>query len=301
MNTAEKFFLRGVASEYLNDYVAAFEDFKRTLELDPRHVAAWFERGRCLNRYGKILAAIKCFGNAITLDTQHAKAYMERGKCFAHMKKFKAAVKDFSRVIEIYPDPLDDDYDRAILSAEAFYQRANVYERLGDIKAAEADHRQAMNNYVADMMFYMSADDVTDIIFGNEKPPEPTQEDTLAEEWQSLATSSLCRGKISFELGDFNNALKDFDKIIAAVPNVENFFDTKVYDGNKEVRIELMQKYFPDITNASKTKDFLRTLLATAYIGRGKCFQQLGDAQKAQADFDAAKDTGGSFLDFAGC
>lgn len=302
MNTAEKFYLRGMASANLSQYATAIEDFDHAIELDPNYVDAYFERGKCLKRGGKLFSAVKNFGKAIELDPNHANAYMERGKCFARLKKFWAAHRDFSRVIEIFPDPLDDDFDRAIASAEAHYRRANVYKQLDDFDAAEADHFQAMSNYVASMMFYMSAEEEMEIIFGNEPPPKPSAEEQSVHDWQSFALSTLEHGKSSYDLGDFDVALKDFDAIIAAVPNVENFFDMEIYESTNEVYIESLQKYFAGAFDNINAAEFNpnRVFLMSAYVGRGQCSLQLGDDLNAQADFAQAKALGFDVEDFGG-
>lgn len=247
----------------------------------------YFERGECLAYLKKLPAAIADFDKAIEFEPQYIRAYFERGKCFEQLEKFSAAVEDFSRVIEEFPDPSDE------FSAEAYYRRGKIHERTKNFAAREKDFAQAARNHMACIFFANSSDtSLWEKIFDKPTDNEPIDDatDNLTDEqlihaWQNFAVPTLGHGKCSFDLGEFEVALKDFNAVIAAVPNAKNLFYIKYSGWDLRTFDEF---------------NFNRVLVVLAYVGRGQCFQQFGNVQRAQADFDTIKDLGGKFLDFAG-
>lgn len=219
----------------------------------------FFLRGKASKDLEHYAAAIEDFSKAIELDPTHEDVcdfYFERGECLAHLKKLPAAIEDFDKAIEFAPSYIKD-----------YIDRGKCFEQLEDIAASEKIFNKPTDNE--------PIDDATDNL----------TDEQLIYAWQNFAVPTLGHGKCSFDLGEFEVALKDFDAVIAAVPNAKNLFYIKYSGWDLRTFDEF---------------NFNRVLVVLAYVGRGQCFQQLGNVQRAQADFDTIKDLGGKFLDFAG-
>lgn len=220
----------------------------------------YFLRGKASKDLSNYGAAIEDFSKAIELNPDHVDAWFERGSCFMRLKSFSAALKDFSKMIELLPAPEAKDLNEEIFFEEAYYQN-------GKVKADNA-------------------------------PIYKLTDEELIYEWQHFAVPTLGHGKISFDLGEFETALNDFDKVISSLPDVQNLFCVK-YDGwdyfiLDDLLDDLWLYYFDPIINPRTFDEFNLNLVITvlAYVGRGQCHKILGDDDKAQADFDATKSLG---------
>lgn len=164
---ARMWYSRGAAYEMKKNSDRAIADYTKAIELDPRHTAAYVQRGILRTEGGDFDPAIVDLTKAIEIEPASFDAYLARG--VAHFRKddYKKAIADYTKSIEIKPTAdsgyfrrgiahsaaNDDnkaisDYTKAIelnpKSASAFYNRGNVYRRKKNYDRAIADFSSAI-------------------------------------------------------------------------------------------------------------------------------------------------------------
>jgi tetratricopeptide (TPR) repeat protein len=121
---------RGSAYLELNNYRAAITDASQAIKLNPSQAAAYNLRGSALRKNGDLQKALEDFNRAVELAPT-ADNYYQRGATYQLLGEHRLAIKDFDQVIAIIPD-----------LANAFFARAASRRAIGDIAAAQSDHRQ---------------------------------------------------------------------------------------------------------------------------------------------------------------
>ena len=100
--TAQDYFKQGNQKYLKNDFGAADKDFTKAIELNPKYVDAYINRGRL--RHNKLKddkAAIKDFDKVIELDPKNADAYFYRANAYRNLKEFKKACADWTKAAEL--------------------------------------------------------------------------------------------------------------------------------------------------------------------------------------------------------
>jgi tetratricopeptide (TPR) repeat protein len=121
---------RGAAYLELNNYRAAISDASHAIALNQSQAASYNLRGAALRKSGDPQKALEDFNRAVELAPT-ADNYYQRGATYQLLGEHRLAIKDFDQVIKIIPD-----------LANAFFARAASRRAIGDIAAAQSDHRQ---------------------------------------------------------------------------------------------------------------------------------------------------------------
>jgi tetratricopeptide (TPR) repeat protein len=112
------------------DYQSAIRDAASAIDMDSSLQEAYSLRGTAVRAMGNLEAALKDFDQAVKLQPSHVN-YFERGTTYQMMNRHQEAIADFTMVIKIEPDV-----------GPPYYSRAKSERAIGDLKRAEADHRQ---------------------------------------------------------------------------------------------------------------------------------------------------------------
>lgn len=97
------YFNRGFAYDRLQQYEKAIEDYSRALEVDSKNSFAYYNRGISLDKMERFDDAIYNFSMAITLLPTNADFYHNRGFAFRKKQEIEKAVSDYSKAIELNP------------------------------------------------------------------------------------------------------------------------------------------------------------------------------------------------------
>ncbi len=81
--------------------VTAIEDFDRALQLNPRLVYAWFDKGNVFYIIGDYTSAIQCYSNAIEINPDFGQAYFNRGLTYLRNGNKSQAFVDLSKAGEL--------------------------------------------------------------------------------------------------------------------------------------------------------------------------------------------------------
>ena len=79
----------------------AIEDFNKAIELNPKLIFAWFNKGNILLEAGDYNSAMQCFAKAIEIDAEFGPAYFNRGLTYMQLGNKQKAFEDLSKAGEL--------------------------------------------------------------------------------------------------------------------------------------------------------------------------------------------------------
>lgn len=92
---------------YLSDmgrHADALHIFDLALQMNPRFVNLWANKGRTLRSMGRHLEALKCYDRAIACDPGKATPWHNKGNCLSDMERNEEALACFEKAVELEPD-----------------------------------------------------------------------------------------------------------------------------------------------------------------------------------------------------
>jgi tetratricopeptide (TPR) repeat protein len=124
-------YLRGIVNAKLKRYKQSLSDLTTAIELHPQFPAALAERGLVYVELGEHSEALLDYDKAIEIDPTYAITHINKGSLLAIQKRWQDALHHLSTGIALKPTP------------EAYFNRAIVYEKLGDYHHAMEDRKVA--------------------------------------------------------------------------------------------------------------------------------------------------------------
>jgi tetratricopeptide (TPR) repeat protein len=110
----------------------AIADFSEAIRLNPKHAAAYCDRGLTYWSRHDYDKAIADHTEAIRLDPQFIMAYNNRGIAYADKKEYDKAIADYDQVLRLDPN-----------HALAYANRSLAYRGRGELAKSDADLAQA--------------------------------------------------------------------------------------------------------------------------------------------------------------
>ncbi len=254
-NYAEAYSNRGVTKSLLGKHQEAIADHDKALHLKPDYAEAYDGKGSAKHLLGRSQEAITDYNEAIRLKPDEVHAYYHRGQANATLKKYEKALADYNKVIDLQPN-----------YAEVYNLRGSLQFNLGHYKKAVNDYSEAIqliNSGVAKLD--SNRENSISLIFKDSEFGE-------AEVYHN-------RGVAKFALGEFAEALTDYNEAIQLKPDY-----TDAYHNRGVVKIQLKQlnKALADFDEAIRIKPNY----AEAYNSRGGTKLLLSKINEAIADFD---------------
>ena len=125
---------RGNIKEKFEDYYGALADYTKAIEMNPRQINAYYNRGSLKGEYLEdYYGAIADFNKAIEINSNDVSVYNNRGIVKGeYLEDYYGAIADFNKAIEIDPRHLN-----------AYLNRGHAKDALGDLQGACADWREA--------------------------------------------------------------------------------------------------------------------------------------------------------------
>ena len=126
--TAAEFFARGVAlEEDPGTQLEAIENYKKCIELDPTHAAAFINLGTLhYNRHDYPLAE-RYYRKAIEVDPRYALAYFDLGNVLDETGRLPDAVRAYQSAISLAPTYADAHYNLALALEKARQPRKALH------------------------------------------------------------------------------------------------------------------------------------------------------------------------------
>jgi tetratricopeptide (TPR) repeat protein len=233
--------------------------------------------------------AIADASKAIELDPTKASYYETRAAAYEAADKIKEAIADYSHRLLMTPapsNPSEEGGNSTESSAEGSWSpenrmieaRAELYEKLGDWKNADADRQKLIDQYTRQIEFMSKQE--------KNSAEKPLQDflpyDDRAEQYEKI--------------GEYKKALQDYTRAIECGPE-RSLGSTYATRADLEVRLNQDQAALKDYTKAialaqsnSSQSDEERELLAANLYSRAKLYIKNKDYQNALSDCNTCLD-----------
>ena len=203
----EKLYIEGVAYFKLGKYKEAIENFDKILnenlkDLKKEDVTnSYYNRGLAKESLGQHEEAIKDFDQAINLDSNNIDAYYNRGIIKSEFGQYEEAIEDFYELIKLNPEKL---------------KKAGTYYNIGLSKNKLSNSNEAIKNL-------------------NKKEIENFKKEAIKNLNEAIklnlnyTDAYLAIGIVKYELGQHEEAIEDFNKVIELDPENKNGNNAKAY------------------------------------------------------------------------
>jgi tetratricopeptide (TPR) repeat protein len=161
--------LKGFNYKYLGDTTNAVSSFQTAVEQDPKDYDSYLQLGLLYSTIGHAVA-LDYYNNALKVRPTSVEALYAKGLFLQTIDRSREALNTYATILEVTENRYFDawynmgyvylvqlqSYDSAAYSfsqairqgpqgyAQAFYNRGLSYEKLGEMKKAEADYREAL-------------------------------------------------------------------------------------------------------------------------------------------------------------
>lgn len=297
------FFFRGIAKYNLGDVRGAWNDFDKSVQLNPVYTNGYHYRAIAYSRFGDYNNALKDLQKAIDLRPGFIGIYFSRGVTYFLSQQFDKAVKDFDKYIrQIDDDPsaylnrgasylfLKDtlkavnDYNKAIdldnYEPEGYVRRGRLYASMGDYSKAIADMDKAISLDTTNTYAYFNRA----IMYYEKKNYNAAMHDLnrVLRDEPGNALTLYNRSLIYAQVGNYMDALLDMDRVININPkNVLAYFNRASYF----INMDRWQDALDDYNKAIELyPDF-----AKAYMNRSYVNGKLGNAKESKNDYKIAQ------------
>jgi len=259
----------GVSLENRANWEESIVEFNEAIRLDPKLALAYYNRAQANFGLGQFEAAKIDYDQAVSLDPESILFYTKRGNTFLALGQSERAIQDHNQAISRDPQ-----------FALAYYNRGGAQVVLGRLAEAIKDYKQAVsldrrviqtNNLGARCALY---DDLY-------------EEDVAFKDCRGLSSHDPLFAKAfseraleKFELGEYQEAIRDFDSAIFLSADRELYNNRGLAykaSGNFDRAID----DFREATGRNPG-------FPPAYYNLGKLLYELGEYQFAVRDFSRA-------------
>ena len=217
--------------------------FKKSLDIDKDHFNSYFNLADCYKNLGQINNAIDNYNYYIEKKPEDIEAYNNLGIIYFDLKNHQKAKIIFNKALSIDMASINANfYMGLILSKEGKELLAiNFFKRTIELdKKFYLSYLKLAEQYKADFKYFEAINILNDFI---EKNPE--QQNNLADSYCAL-------GNICIEIGDIENAFKNFESSLSFYKDDSKFFKQYIFNLNYAER-NSQKKYFDLINTYRKT------------------------------------------------
>lgn len=234
---------QGDMSMKVGDYKGALEHYSKAIQLDPNNDGLWNQKGLAYlqlavknNSKSKYKDAIKCFNKSINLNKRSFAPWNNKGLVYRNVGKHKKAIECFLRAVSIDPDEdkgwanLGKEYymigkyntalrqlSKAILSNE---NNGEAWRYKGKVLRAQGKYKKALKSFEKSMFVNPQIESVpltdkiiTLTIMGRFEEAIESCNELKTNGFDFVADNLM--GEIYIEKGNFNEALKCFNRYIS--------------------------------------------------------------------------------------
>ena len=291
---------KGVAFWRLKDLKKAIDNFNKAVTIYPELASAYNNRGNVLIQLNYPEEALKDFDQAITISPNFAVAHSNKANAYMRMGRYQEAIKAFSQAIKYMPTnavPFSGrglakrelgqnyaslrDLDHAIsLNAtysEAYVNRAEAYAKIDKNVAASKDLSRAIKSHPKKVELYL----LRAKAYSKNKLYRQAIKD-FKKVIKIKPDFSLAYA----ELGRIEGQRKRYDAAFANLSKAEsldvNLAEIYIYRAEINLRLNKLDEA---LKNVNKAIEVSSKSNSEAYYNRGLIQEQLGDPDKAKADY----------------
>ena len=257
---------RGIAYSIKGEVDLAIKNFNTAIGFCPDYPEVYNSRGNAHSKKGNFTLAIRDYTKAIKLNPEFANAYYNRGTAYGGEGEFNKAIEDFSMAIRL-----------RTTFAKAYYNRGVAYRDKKDIKHAIKDFNKAIqvNPNFAEAYYNRGT------IYGNKGEFDKAIKDfnVVIKLDSGFVGAYANRGAAYNDKGEFDKAIKDFEKAIKLNPKLAEAY---VNRGNVYSEKDQFDKAIEDYNIGIK----LKPTLAETYANRGNAYNRKGEFDKAIEDYN---------------
>jgi len=112
---ASRYYADGIQLSQANYWKEAVNEFRKAVQVDPKHKLAYANLGVALSRLGNHKEALLAFDEAMRLGYDHALLHYNRGLSFARLNLIEEAVKEVELSLEMDSRNVKADYNLGLL------------------------------------------------------------------------------------------------------------------------------------------------------------------------------------------
>ena len=241
--------------------------FEQATSIDPNFYEAWRDRAEVLTQLERPQEALTSINKAIEKNSKDFILHYHRGEILLDLGRLKEAEAAHSKAISLHP------------SAWTYLFRGITRTVSQDYKGAIADFNKAIELQPKFAIAY-SARSTARIAIGKEKAALADVNQAL--ELHNYAGHYLAKGLVYFTLGNYEQAVADFTKVIKRDPfEKETIYNAYVQRANSHKKLGNYPQAIDDFHQASNLLPD-RTL---AYTGQAKLHFDQNNYQQAIKDY----------------
>ncbi len=244
------------------------------LSISPETPAVFLNRGICYRLVSDFGKAIADFDHAETLGLSGRALWMNRAMSYLPLRKYDEALADVSKIIKKNPK-----------DSTSLYYRGEIYFKLGRFREAIADYTQGLEGQDSPYLLFVRADAYRTIGDLTHSLEDFTQAIVLADH---MVPFRIARSRVFAALGRFEEARKDLDDSARKQPErYQIYMERAVLSASQALEASRTA----DLKSALKYLDdeiFFRPTDPVVFSDRAQVYEQMGDLERAAADFDQA-------------
>lgn len=279
----------------------AEKQYQEIVKLDPHHDRAWYQLGEIYMERDDREQALRCYTQAIESNKENDQYLIRRGFLFKKMNKFDLAMKDYSHAILISP------------RGYSYLERARCYKELKEYKKSEQDLFSSLKNRDG-------SENGAFMELGVVLPKTGTKIQFTPDNKQIL----IYRAGEYYNQGKFDLAKDDYQAFLKIDPENDEIYHrlgmmlfermknidgailnlSKAIEKNSRKNVYYLERgrmYFAKNDFLKAKDDFSKEIeLAPTngwgFMGRGDCYNKLGQKDLALKDYKKAKELDSSLF-----
>jgi len=238
-------FRQGILFKANEQNDSALVYFNRTLELEPKAVGVYVERGNVYDKLGKADSALADLNKAIDMEPKYGKAYFNRGLAYAHQGDYDKAIADYNKAFEfnrLMKDFFNTyrymfnsmermelnnaiDCSLTVFTIGVYLERGDAFQHKGDFGRALADFNSALKLDSKCTETYLHRGSTYETMGDYERALADLNKAVQLNAY--FGKTYVLRGSVYFKKGDCDQAITDCNKAIELRPKDANAFYTK--------------------------------------------------------------------------
>jgi tetratricopeptide (TPR) repeat protein len=267
-NHATAHYNKGVALASIGQKTEAVDCYDKALKLNPNYAGAYFNKGNILGDLGQKIEAVDCYDKALELNPNHAGTYLNKGAALDALGKKEEALNCFNKALELNPN-----------HACAYLNKCNALASLGKKEEALNCFNKALELNLNHACAYLNKG--TALASLGKKQEALIWYNKALELNSNHADAHYNKGVALASIGQKTEAVDCYDKALKLNPNYAGAYLSKglVLDslGHKKEALIWYNKALE-----------LNPNYATAYFNKGAILNSLGEKEQAIDCYDMA-------------